>query len=253
MADLTETEYDFIVVGSGPTGTMCAQTLVESGQKVLMLDGGVSAVENEIVSAGSFEEIRKSSRLQPEIFLGKQYEGSDWGPTKAGSQLTPQRKYVTETAKEWIPLETDGFQPFDSLAYGGLGSAWGLGCCMFSRPELEKAGLPVEAIQKAYEVVAGRIGVSYTPDDIEPYAMPGIQQLQPAVHIDDNASHLLHHYAKKRDWFVKKNISAGVPALALLTKDLDERKATDYSDMDFYENRGISAWRPAVTLEQLKK
>ncbi len=40
MDDINQIIYDCIVVGSGPAGVMCAQTLVEAGKKVLLVDAG---------------------------------------------------------------------------------------------------------------------------------------------------------------------------------------------------------------------
>jgi len=233
---------------------MCAQTLTEAGRKTLLIDAGFAGETNGSVSDNvDFHKIRTSGRDQQDIFLGKQFEGIDWGAAKAGSQLTPARKFVIERVSELLPFETNGFYPFESLAYGGLGAAWGLGCFKFSPAELEKAHLPVDAINSAYQVVAERIGVSYTPDDIENYAMPGVKHLLPSISIDDNARSILQRYERKRSTFHQKNFSLGVTPQALLTKDKDHRKATDYSNMDFYDNRGLSAYRPDVTIDVLKK
>ena len=48
-------------------------------------------------------------------------------------------------------------------------------------------------------------------------------------------------------------VYVGRTALALLTKDFRGRKKTEYSDMDFWANPGNSAYRPAVTIDELKK
>jgi hypothetical protein len=233
---------------------MCAQTLTEAGRKTLLIDAGVTCETNSSVPENAdFLQIRTSSERQQAIFLGQQFEGIDWGTAKAGSQLTPARKFVIEKVSELLPLETTGFYPFESLAYGGLGAAWGLGCFKFSPAELEKANLPVDAINKAYQVVAERIGISYTSDDIDKYAMPGVEHLHPAISIDDNASSILQRYERRKSKLHQKNFYLGVTPQALLTKDKDHRKATDYSNMDFYDNRGLSAYRPDITIDALKK
>jgi hypothetical protein len=254
MVHLTEVLFDCIVIGSGPSGAMCAQTLTEAGRKTLLLDAGITGSSNSpLPENADFLQIRTNSAHQEEIFLGKQFEGIDWGPAKAGSQLTPARKFVIEKVNELLPLDTNGFYPCESLAYGGLGAAWGLGCFKFSPAELEKADLPVDAINRAYQVVAERIGISYTPDDIDNYAMPGVQHLLPSISIDDNASSILQRYERRKSTLNQKNFFLGVTPQALLTKDKDHRKATDYSNMDFYDNRGLSAYRPNVTIDVLKK
>lgn len=254
MVHLTEVLFDCIVIGSGPSGAMCAQTLTEAGRNTLLVDAGFAGDRNSSVPDNAdFLKIRTSGEGQQDIFLGQQFEGIDWGPAKAGSQLTPARKFVIEKVSELLPFESNGFYPYESLAYGGLGAAWGLGCFKFSPAELEKAELPVDAINRAYQVVADRIGISYTPDDIENYAMPGVKHLLPSISIDDNARSILQRYEHKKSKLHQKNFFLGVTPQTLLTKDKDHRKATDYSNMDFYDNRGLSAYRPDVTIDVLKK
>jgi hypothetical protein len=233
---------------------MCAQTLTEAGRKTLLIDAGfIDETNNSVPDKADFLELRMNGGDQQHIFLGQQFEGIDWGPAKAGSQLTPARKFVIERVSELLPFKTNGFYPCESLAYGGLGAAWGLGCFKFSPAELAKANLPVDAIDRAYQVVAERIGVSYTPDDIDKYALQGVQHLLPSISIDDNARSILQRYERSKSKLHQKNFYLGVTPQALLTKDKDHRKATDYSNLDFYGNRGLSAYRPDVTIDALKK
>jgi hypothetical protein len=254
MVHLKDILFDCIVIGSGPTGAMCAQTITEAGRKILLLDAGFeSNGKSSFIDTSDFYTIRTKGNNQQDIFLGSNFEGIDWEPTKTGSQLTPARKHIFKKVTELLPLQTSGFYPFESLAYEGLGAAWGLGCCKFSNAELEKAGLQPTSMNKAYQVIANRIGVSYTPDDIEPYTMPAVENLQPAISIDDNARFILQRYRQQQLNIRQKNFSLGIPAIALLTRDKDHRRATNYSDMDFYDNQGLSAWRPSVTIEELKK
>jgi hypothetical protein len=141
----------------------------------------------------------------------------------------------------------------ESLARGGFGSAWGLGCYAFSDEELLKCGLPVEEMNNAYQVIAGRIGISSATDDIEQYTVKKLTGLLPAAEIDETAKSILKEYTGKKSGLNKKGFFLGRPALALLTKDKDGRKATPYNNLDYYTNSGKCAWRPDVTLEYLKK
>ena len=84
------------------------------------------------------------------------FEGISWGGVKVGAQLTPPRKFMMHGIDRWIPLESSTFSPMESLAYGGLGNGWGLGCFVFSGPELEKAGLDHGKMKTAYEVISRR-------------------------------------------------------------------------------------------------
>jgi hypothetical protein len=139
----------------------------------------------------------------------------------------------------------------ESLAYEGLGAAWGLGCFAFSEKELEKVGLNIRQMKNAYQVIADRIGIAYTPDDINKYIADQLQSLQPSILIDENSREMLRRYELKKENINSKGFFAGIPALALLTKDKDGRKATGYTNMDYYDNPASSAYRPSVTLKKL--
>ena len=134
--------HDYIVVGSGATGAQAAQTLVEGNGKVAMLDVGITDDKyKNLVPDADFVSIRERDLGQHSYFLGTEFEGIPWGGIKVGAQLTPPRRFITRDTERLIPLASDSFQPMESLAYGGLGNGWGLGCFVFSGPELERIDL----------------------------------------------------------------------------------------------------------------
>jgi choline dehydrogenase-like flavoprotein len=246
---MTATIFDCIVVGSGPAGVMCAQTLVEAGKNVLMIDAGVHDKEEDPGWTDNFTDIRMNSNDQESLFLGSEMELLNLYSDKAFGQMTPQRRYIVDGV---LPVSSEGFELLESLATGGLGNAWGLGCFTFSDAELLKAKLNPERIRKAYEVVAERIGIAYTPDDILSYTADGIISLQPGIEVDNNSKAILERYYSRRKQINRQSFYAGVPALALLTNPKGERKATDYTNMDFYYNFGSAAYRPSVTIKYLQ-
>jgi hypothetical protein len=245
-------QADYIVAGSGASGVMAAQTLLEAGARVLMLDVGVQQREENDFAGADFETLRRTDSAQYRLWLGDHFEGLPLGHIGTGSQLTPLRQHIMRRVQELTPLLSDNFFPMESLALGGLGMAWGLGCCTFSDAELRSAGLDAAAMRKAYNIIARRIGIAYTPDDIASYVADGLLDTQPAIRIDANAAAILQRYEKRRQSFHNKGFRLGRPALALLTEDKDGRKATTYNDLDFYTNEGQSGWRPDVTLERLR-
>jgi len=84
---------DFIVVGSGPSGSMAAFTLLEEGANVEMIDGGYfdDSYEKTIPDL-SYSELRYKDDQQFKYLLGNNYEGIDFSETATGAQLTPSRK-----------------------------------------------------------------------------------------------------------------------------------------------------------------
>jgi hypothetical protein len=242
----------YIVVGSGASGVHATQTLLESGKRVTMIDVGISNMNTTKDPDTDFLQLRKGSSDQHRLFLGDRFEGV-FSDNKSGtSGMTPQRLFVTDRVGELTPLQSSSFFPVESLAAGGLGEAWGLGCVRFSDAELERCGLPANEMNPAYQVIADRIGIAYGSDDIEKYTTGGLNGLQPSIRVDENASRLLDNYNRKRTRLNNSGITLGKASLALLTQDKSQRKATAYNDLDFYANHGQSAWRPSITLEHLK-
>jgi hypothetical protein len=245
---------DFIVVGSGCTGAMAAQTLLEEGACLTMLDVGFSDKKYSVIIPDTdFVSIRNTDEQQHRYFLGDDFEGIPWGPVKTGAQLTPPRRFVVERVPELLPLDSQSFAPMESLAYGGLGSTWGLGCSVFSDREMEKAGLDKDTMHEAYQVVASRIGISAEKDDASPYTIGILSGYLPSMDIDSSSQKLLQKYLARKDSINREGFVLGKPALALLTQDKSGRKKVSYNDLDFYSDKEQAAWRPWMTVEQLKK
>jgi hypothetical protein len=246
-------EHDYIVVGSGCTGAMAAQTLLEKGVKVLMLDVGENDSKyNNLIPQKSFNSIRENDTEQYKYWLGEDYEGISLGKTVTGAQLTPARKYVIKNTEKLLPLISETFFPMESLSYGGLGNAWGLNCAVFSKNELKAAGLPADKMNEAYGVICNRIGISGEKDDATPYTSGELKGIQKAVEIDSNSKNIYEKYKQTKSSLNAKGFYMGKPALALLTEKKDGRNAIDYNEMDFYADNG-AAYRPSITVTQLKK
>ncbi|MEI6817815.1 MAG: hypothetical protein WCL14_14510, partial [Bacteroidota bacterium] len=246
--------HDFIVVGSGCTGAMAAQTLIESGAKVAMLDVGNEDTEySSQIPDKDYNSIRIEEKNQYKYLIGENFEGIPWGDLTTGAQLTPSRKYMVEQVDKYLSIDSKTFNPMESLALGGLGGGWGLGCCIYSKQEMEKVGLEVDSMLKAYLKISERIGISGKKDDASPYTIGHLDNIHPAINIDENFQRINSRYLKSRRYFNKKGFYLGQPGLALITKDMDERRAFRYLDMDFYSDKDKSAYRPWITISELKK
>ena len=243
---------EFIVVGSGCTGAMAAQTLVEAGKEVVMLDVGFEA-DNLDIPAKDFLTIRKTESEQHSYFIGDKAEGVNWGKLGKGEQIAPPRHHMMRSVDELIPIQSESFSPFESLGYGGLGIGWGLGCWEWSDRELEAAGLEPKEMQTAYNLVARRIGISAAVDSAVDYTLKNLKDFQKATDTDRNHQLIYKRYLKKEQALNQKGFIMGRTPLALLTEDKDGRKKYSYKDMDFYSDAEQSAYRPWITVNQLKK
>jgi hypothetical protein len=245
--------HSYIVVGSGCTGAMAAQTLVEAGVKVLMLDAGnTDDTYEKLIPEKDFTAIRQTEENQSDYLLGKKFESISWANIGSGSQLTPPRKYMVKEVEKFLEIASQTFFPVESLAYGGLGNGWGLGSCVFSDKEAEAAGLDAQKMKAAYQTVANRIGISGAQDDITAYTTAHLHNIMPPAPVDSNQEQLRINYNRKKQWFAQNNFFLGRTALALITKDKDHRKAYQPKDLDFYSDKDQSAYRPWITINELK-
>jgi hypothetical protein len=246
--------FQYIVVGSGCSGAMAAQTLVESGKQVVMLDVGESGDGYQtIIPNKDYLSLRAEDPDQYKYFLGRNAEGVTDGDAGKGAQITPTRQYMTRNSDIYIPLVSKNFSPIESLSYGGLGISWGLQCWEFSRKELVATGMDVERMISAYETISTRIGISGTKDAAARYTLGELKTYQQSPDMDHNMQRILAAYQKHRKYFDINGVYMGRTPLALLTKDQDARKKYAYRDMDFYDDAGESAWRPWVTVDRLRK
>lgn len=257
---MQKNQFHTIVVGSGPSAAMAAQTLIEGGFTVAMIDVG----EKDNVYAKStpdlaFEYLRKTDENQHHYFLGKTFESIPWNEVRVGAQLSPARKAMIRKADKFLPLRSSNFSPMESLGYGGLGAGWGLGAYVYSKSELEKAGFNTDEMDSAYQVVADRIGISCGNDDVSPFLVGNLQNLQPPLEMDASVKKMDVNYLRQRNSFRSKNIYFGHPSMALLTKDYGSKypqrqgKACTYNDMDFYSDEQKSAYRAQFTVDELSK
>jgi choline dehydrogenase-like flavoprotein len=245
---------DVIVVGSGATGSMAAKTLVEGGARVLMIDGGQRDERYApLIPDKSFVDIRRTEPQQHRYFLGDEFESARFDELTTGAQLTPPRRFIVAQTERLLARGPSNFVPMESLAYGGLGSGWGLNCGVYSDAELVRASLPVDAMRDAYQRVADRIGISGLADDAQQYTSAHLEGVQPPVPLDPTMAGIAERYARRRTTLNEKGYRLGRPVLAMLTRDREGRRATGMQDMDFYSDRGGSAWRPWIIVDELRR
>ncbi len=250
--DIAEEIHDIVVAGSGCTGAMAAQTILEKGARVLMIDTGFGHSDN--IPTGpkeNFLQIRREDSAQYKYWLGKNFESVSIKKERGKSLVTPARRYITEHTEKYLPVISDTFNSIESLSLGGLGGTWGLGCYTYSDKELKEAGLSPN-MKEAYQKIADRIGISAEDDDGLPYTLGNLRNIQKPVNIDSNAESIYQKYKIKKKYLNDKGFYLGKPSLALLTAKMDDRNSVSYDEMDYYSNAGLSAYRPEITIEKLK-
>jgi choline dehydrogenase-like flavoprotein len=239
-------QADVIIVGSGPAGVHAALALLEAGRKVLMIDAGYTA-HKPSSTAANFEDVRGADPEQWKLFLGEDLSSipvSGLSGGMGGGMASGNRSYVTRDTDAYLPLQAEGAQIIQTLAQGGLAAAWGGACAYFDDRDLLSMKLPGEEMQRAYDEVTSHIGIS------GPQTRPGIQ---PPLRPDLHAEILLQKASERLQILHELDSAVLQPHSAILTQDMEGRKATGYQDMDYYCDPGRSLYRPSFTLETLKK
>jgi len=247
------TDFDAIVVGSGPSGAHAALSLVRAGATVAVVDvGHVDREYARLIPDRPFSAIRRSDPEQRRYFLGDRLEGVATRAGTAGAQLTPPRQFIVRDADERLPFRSSTLRPMQSLALGGLGAGWGAGCATYDPGELRRVGLAPDEFARYYDAVAADIGISGTAADDVGSDVAAVRHLQQPLDLDSNASAIMRVYARHRQKLHARGFRLGRLPMAVLTAPLDDRQPNPYHDMDFWSDHGESVYRPAQTIRRLQ-
>jgi hypothetical protein len=141
----------------------------------------------------------------------------------------------------------------ESLARGGLGAGWGLGCYLYSSAEMQAAGLDEPRMLEAYEVIAARIGVSGTRDDASPYCMRDLRNCQPSTELEENSAAVYRAYELRKSSLNARRFFVGRQLQAVLSRDVPGRRASQYKDMEYWSDRDKSEYRSWMTIDVLTR
>lgn len=237
-----------VIVGAGASAVHAAQTALEAGRRVVMLDvGGVGAPP--VRPGASLNDLKRELADPVAYFLGEDF--SSLVLPSHGSEyygLPPSKDYVFGGGLD-REVEARGFAPLWSGAAGGLGQAWTSGCYPFSDGELEAFPFGWPDIEPAYSEVARRIGVSGSvADDLSPF-MPQHDSIQPPVALDAHSEQLLGLYQRKKASLARRhNMALGRARLATLSQQHLDRPACSTCGRCLWGCPTESIYTPSVTL-----
>lgn len=239
----------FVVVGSGPSGVHFAQTVLERGHEVLMLDVGHGRPEHLLPDA-SFDEVKQRLDDPAAWLLGGDFESVTL-PGGAGEYygLPPSKNFVLTPSRSWAVKEW-GFASLSSFARGGLAEAWTAGVYPFNDAELADFPFGWSELAPHYEEIARRIGVSGVTDDLQPFFVPHAHIMEP-LRLDLHSQRLLDRYASRRAALNAKGVYAGRSRLAVLTREHDGREPCCYLGRCLWGCPRESLYTPSVTLTRL--
>jgi choline dehydrogenase-like flavoprotein len=224
---MTPPTFDVIIVGSGPAGVSAAFPLVEAGLKVLMVDGGHKGSMSP--PSKPFLTERAESENQWKWMVGEDFHALKKLDAVSPKLRVPTHAYVFEDFIAKNHIQTDNFVAVGSLATGGLSNAWGCGVARLSASELADFPFPSSEIERSYETVTRRIGVSgANADDLSEYF--GLDAwAQPPIEMDDLHQQMHARYLLQREKLLALEFHLGRSRVTALSQDLGDRKACDLS------------------------
>ncbi|MBH2008527.1 MAG: GMC family oxidoreductase [Xanthomonadaceae bacterium] len=221
------TDFDVIVVGSGPAGVSAAFPLVEAGLRVLMVDGGkqsdVSPPEEDFLSA------RRHDIEQWKWMVGEDFHALKMRDAVSPKLRVPSQAYAFDCFSRSNQIEGKEFIAVGSLAKGGLSNAWGCGVARLSVDELAVLPFPGSEMVESYAKVSRRIGISgRSDDDMTDYF--GLDEFaQPPIPMDELHTWLYRRYAKQRVKLHSQGFKFGRSRVAALSADISDRQACNLS------------------------
>ena len=222
-----KSDFDVIIVGSGPAGVSAAYPLVQSGLSVLMIDGGKTPKSD--LNTNSYIKTRFEDTHQWNWMLGKNYHALKNTNAISPKLRIPQYEYVFEEFNSVNKILSSGFSAVGSLAKGGLSNAWGCGVAALSEEEACAFPFEYSEIVESYERVGRRIGISGSSNDdlrgyfgVDEYSMPPIA-------MDELHSYLYEKYQLKRKKINAFGAEIGRSRVAALSMDHGGRLACNLS------------------------
>lgn len=222
-----KTDFDIIIIGSGPAGVSAAFPLVESGLKVLMVDGGfapsTSLPKNPYLTSREFDI------TQWKWMIGSKFHALENINTSSPKLRVPGLDYVFHGHNELNQIHTKDFLLVGSMATGGLSNAWGCGVSCLSKSEAKEYPFDYAELKQSYGTIAKRIGISGRhSDDLRDYF--GVDSwAQPPIKLDLLHQHIYKKYQLNQKKLASMGFQLGRSRVAALSEPKSGRLACDLS------------------------
>jgi choline dehydrogenase-like flavoprotein len=240
-----------IVVGSGPSGVHLAQTLLERGRAVTMLDVGHERPAAPLPAA-DFDSLKTDLADPVGYFLGAEGQGIAFPQRDARYFIHPPSKEYVFAARRGFVAQTTNFEPAISFAAGGLAEAWTAGVYALNDAELAEFPFDSTALATHYATVARRIGITAQRDDLARFSAWIDDYLEP-IEPDMHTARLLERYDANRNFLNRElGFHLGRSRVAVLSRDLGERQACDRLGRCLWGCPRQSLYTPSSTLRQLQ-
>ena len=250
-ASTMTTDFDVIVVGSGPAGVSVAFPLIEAGLKVLIVDGGREA--NAEPPSQPYLVGRSRDNDQWRWIVGENYYALRNADAVSPKLRVPLHSYVFDGFADANKIDAKDFIAVGSMARGGLSNAWGCGVARLSSEELKDFPFPADEIQRSYAIVARRVGLSgASEDDLSGYF--GLDEwADPSIQLDSLHSLISNAYVRQRHDVTSLGFKMGRSRVAVISQDRTDRKACDLSGNCLWGCHRRAMYSATEDLDQLKR
>ncbi|MCC6927932.1 MAG: GMC family oxidoreductase [Gemmatimonadaceae bacterium] len=242
---------EFLVVGSGATGVHFAQTMLERGHDVTLLDVGFERPEPPHPDS-AFMALKDALDDDGAYFLGPRGEAVVYPSAHAKPYgFPPSKEYVFRRPAGEGVVER-GFHPMLSYARGGLAEAWTGGSYELRDEEFVDFPFRAGDMRPHYATVARRIGVTAAPDDLQrfsPLTAPYLPPLEPDAH----SAWIAARYAQRRERVNALGVHLGRSRVAVLSRDHGSRRACGELGRCLWGCPRGALYRPSLTLADLQQ
>lgn len=202
----------YCVVGSGPAGMACAKALLDRGQQVRMLDGGLT------IEADRLGLVDKLKRTQPKDWtpanLAAYQAGMDPDVGGVPLKLVYGSDFAYREADEHLGVHYDNVGLRPSLAKGGLSTVWGAAMMPYLERDLSEWPLKLAALAPHYASVLQLTGLAACHDKLEeifPLYTSNFTDLRPS----QQGQQLLETMERHREALVSRGIRFGRSRVAV--------------------------------------
>lgn len=241
-----------VIVGSGASAVHFAQSALERGSRVTMLDVGRVAAP-PVRPEDSFSALKKNLDDPADYFLGERFEGVLF-PGHAGEYygFPPHKGYIFERVGGF-ELRERGFEALASFARGGLAEAWTGGSFPFNAAELADFPFEYGELAPHYGRIAQRIGISGAADDLARF-LPVHEHLQPALDLDEHSRVLLAKYGERKHALnADLRVWLGRSRAATTRDGFEDRNGCTYLGRCLWGCPREALYTPSITLRELQR
>ena len=244
--------HDVLIVGSGVSGVAAALRFADMGVVPCLVDVGLTPPGGPVIR-DNFYSYRKNNDTFS-VMIGDNFEGlinlRSGEPSVPTKLASPLMRFVTGRAREFSPLESEGFDVIQSFGQGGLASAWGAGLYRYDDRDLEDFPIESRDLAPYFDRLTEEIGISGENDDLTPFFGKD-ELLQKPLYPSANAAKIMQKYAKKKKELNAKGMYIGRPRLAVLTEEREGRGTCDYGNLEFWQPGLSHIYSPALTMKKL--